>query len=307
MKIFYYVFILILTASLSVLGQQGDVTAYFAANWSPDGKYLAFTQSELKMGPPRSMKADIYVMKADGTEVKKITGDQLNELLPSWSNDGKRIAFMNTVMGSNEGNIYIMNSDGSQLTQITKNSGTNNEPSFSPNGKQIAFNSNRETGELKFQIYVMNADGTNIKRLTTDSSVTYFAPKWSPDGKKLVYYVEKGDRKDQIWSMNADGSNQTLLTGGSGHNFYPSWSSDGKKIIFSGFREANSDPTKDAPTLYIMNADGSDIKPFGNLKGSGASFSPNGKKIVYIGGKFPVTGIYVANSDGSNPVKLIGN
>ncbi len=92
----------------------------------------------------------------------------------------------------------------------------------------------------------MNIDGSNIKALTTDNTLAFYNPIWSPDGKKIVYYVEKGDNKDQIWTMNADGSDQKLLTNNIGHNFYPSWSADGKQIIFCSNRDG------EAQVIYSM-------------------------------------------------------
>ena len=53
-----------------------------------------------------------------------------------------------------------------------------------------------------------------------------------------------------------------------------------------------------------MNADGSGVTRLGNINSFFARFSPDGKKIAFIMGKFPNTGIYIADADGSNPVKI---
>ncbi len=121
---------------------------------------------------------------------------------------------------------------------------------------------------------------------------------FSPDGKKILYYVDKGDRKDQIWVMNADGSGAIMLTGNIGHNFFPCWSADGKKIIFTSIREG------DQRGLYLMNADGTNVTRWGTSNGFMARFSPDGKRVAYVVGEFPKSGIYIANADGSNVKKL---
>jgi Tol biopolymer transport system component len=303
MKKINYAFLTIFLGLISTFAQQADVKFYQSANWSPDGKYLSFTEMQVKTAPTRSIKADIYTIKRDGTEIKKVTGDEKNEISPSWSKDGKRIIFMETSADAKEANIYVINKDGTGLIQLTKNAGRNGAPVFSPDGKKIAFCSDRDGGKL--QIYVMNADGANPKRLTSDSTISYYNPEWSPDGKKLLYYAEKGDRKDQIWTMKADGSNQTILTNNIGHNFFPSWAPDGKKIIFSAYRD--EDPMTGEASVYVMNKDGSNITKLANIKSISARFSPDGKKIAYISGRPPVTAIFLANSDGSGITKLIGN
>ena len=80
---------------------------------------------------------------------------------PTWSPDGKRIAFSSNRDGNLE--IYVMNADGSQQTRLTNNSSFDDYPAWSPDGKRIAFTSYRDR---KYEIYVMNADGSGMRQLT---------------------------------------------------------------------------------------------------------------------------------------------
>ena len=301
MKFLTLVFLTIMISTCAIFAQEITSTSYFVVSWSPDSKYLTFTKMQMtrsatpdKSKPP-VVKADVYTMKADGTEVKKITGDEQNEFAPSWSKN-KLIYFGTTLQGSKEGEIFAVKPDRTGLTQITKNIGRSSNPDVSRDGKKIAFNV--ETVEHKPQIYTMNADGSNVKALTSDDTLAFYNPVWSPDGKKIVYYVEKGDQKDQIWTMNPDGTNQTLLTGNVAHNFYPSWSADGKRIIFCSNRDGEDQ------VIYSMNPDGLDIKRLMKTNSPNARYSPDGKKIVFTAGKFPNVNIFVANADGTNEVKL---
>lgn len=308
MKRLIYLFAIVIFGAFSALAQQqqqenSSAIFYQSLAWSPDGKYLTFTAMRDMNMKDKTMKADIYVVRADGSDLKKITGDEQNEFYSSWAKN--RITFGAGAAGSKDSDIYTANWDGSNLTQVTKNAGRNATPDFSPDGKKIAFISNRDGG--KMQIYVMNADGSAATRLTKDAETAYYNPQFSPDGKRIVYYSEKGDGKDQIWTMNADGSNQTLLTGGVGHNIFPAFSPDGKRIIFSSSnRRAKSDGSYiEGSYVYTMNVDGSDLTLLGvGINSYFARFSPDGKKIAYIHGKFPETAIYIANADGSRLVKL---
>jgi TolB protein len=297
MKKIIFAILIVSAGVISVFAQDAAPSRFYQAmEWSPDGKYLTFTLMDIKSMKPMSMKADIYVMKADGSEMKKVTGDEKNEFFSSWSKDGKRVFFGASVQGSKESDIFAVNTDGSGLTQLTKNNQRNSAPSVSPDGNKIVFNS--ETVERKPQIYVMNADGSNIRALTNDTTLAFYNPIWSPDGKRIVYYTEKGDNKDQIWVMNADGSNQKLLTNNIGHNFYPSWSADGKRVIFTSERDGEKQ------VIYSLKTDGTDLKRVLKTNSFYAKISPDGKKIAYIAGQFPSNNIFIADADGANVIKL---
>jgi TolB protein len=282
----------------------GAQTAIFHqdVSWSPDGKYIAFTGMHDFDRKTDAFKADLYVMRADGSELRKISGDEKNEFYTSWSKG--HIAFSAEVPGTKQSDIFIASPDGSGVRQLSKANGKNTAPAISRDGKKIAFASTRD-GE-KYQIYTMSADGSGVTRLTRDPAVGCFNPQWSPDGKRIVYYTEKGDGKDQVWVMSSNGLNKTLLTADIGHNIFPGWSSNGKKIIFSSSkRDAYSTGSYvDGSFLYTMNADGSRLMKLGSIKSFFSRFSPDGKKIAYVAGKFPATQIYIANADGSGPVQI---
>jgi Tol biopolymer transport system component len=287
---------------LVVKAQQPQSMFIQDVSWSSDGKYLAFTGMHDFDQKNHTFKADIYVVRADGSALQKISSDDKNEFYTSWAKG--RVAFGADVPGTKNSDIYSANPDGSDLRQLTKDSSRNATPSFSRDGKRIAFVSTRD-GE-KHQIYVMNSDGSNLLRLTKDPAVSFYNPQLSPDGKHIVYYAEKGDNLDQIWVMNIDGSDQRLLTGGIGHNIFPGWSADGKRIIFSSSKRDKNDSGSfvEGSYIYTMNADGSALTKLGNINSFFARYSPDGKKIAYISGRFPNAAIYVANADGSGAVKV---
>jgi TolB protein len=299
------IIVAVLVLSLTLLSHAQRVAPSMFiqdVSWSGDGKYLFFTGMHDFDQQAHTFKADIYSVRTDGSDLRKITGDERNEIYTAWAKG--RVAFSADKPGTKDSDIYTANPDGSDLRQITKGPGKNTTPSVSKDGKLIAFVSTRDGG--KYQIYVMNSDGSNVTRLTKDDNVGYFNPQVSPDGKRIVYYAEKGDSLDQIWVMNSDGSNQTLLTGGVGHNIFPGWSADSKRIIFSSSKRDKADGGSyvDGSFLYTMNADGSALTKIGNIKSFFARYSPDGKKIAYVAGKFPDAAIYIANADGSGAQKV---
>ena len=75
----------------------------------------------------------------------------------------------------------------------------------------------------------MYPDGTGLNKLTNDK-VNYFSPKWSPDGKHIVYV---DSATNDLYIMDADGENKVNLTNTFEYaEAYPSWSPDGNKIAY---------------------------------------------------------------------------
>jgi Tol biopolymer transport system component len=301
MKNIIFCFLIVLVASGAAASQQ-NALFHQDVTWSSDGKYIAFCGMHDFDPASNTFKADIYVIRVDGSGMKRISSNDMNEFYTAWAKD--RIYFGVETPGTKDSNIYSARWDGSDLKQVTNSKGKNATPAVTRDGKHIAFVSTRDNE--KYQIYTANADGSDTKRLTTDPAIGYFNPQFSPNGKRIVYYAEKGDGKDQVWVMNADGSNATLLTNNIGHNIFPGWSADGKEIIFaSSKRDQRSDGSYvDGSYLYVMKADGSDLRKLGNIQSFFGRFSPDGKLIAYVSGKFPSTNIFLANADGSAPKQI---
>jgi len=85
----------------------------FDPAWSPDGRRIAFYSA-------RGGNKEIYVMDADGGNIRNLTNDPKTDGRPSWSPDGQSIAFNSDRDGDHE--IYIMDADGSNQRSLTNNS-----------------------------------------------------------------------------------------------------------------------------------------------------------------------------------------
>ena len=179
------------------------VSATVGCGGGSSGDRIVFGSGSVYDSDGTFYDSEIFVMNADGTEVRQLTDNDDGDFEPSWSPDGKRIAFSSWRVGDSE--IFVMNADGTKVRQLTDNDGS--APSWSPNGKHIAFSSERD-GD--FEIFVMNADGTEVRQLTDNDEINRF-PSWSPNGEHIAF-TSGNLAYQEIFVMNADGTN-TYSTG----------------------------------------------------------------------------------------------
>lgn len=192
--------------------------------WSPDSTQIAFTSN-------RDGNDEIYVIavsdgpEADGNAPRLLTDNRGGQDVdPTWSPDGSRIAFVSDRDGNDE--IYVMNADGTDQQRLTNNDVDDWWPAWSPDGTRIAFTSGRDGND---EIYVMaapngsEAGGSDQRRLTNTDAKNW-CPAWSLDGSQIVFQsVPIGQWNWNIYVMNSDGTNQQQLTDGDAADEYPVW------------------------------------------------------------------------------------
>jgi Tol biopolymer transport system component len=198
-----------------------ETPGVFGFTWSPDGRRLAFAASnfEIMTDPTVKIRAEsrLSVADADGrnrstlatavgdTDPKKIIAALVSVSDPTWSPDGRRIAF-DSFQGELT-QIHVINPDGSGRVPLTSQ-GANYGAAWAPGGDRIAFLSHRGG---QWQVFVMNADGSGQLRLTGSGEDRH--PTWSPDGRRIVYASKRGELW-QLYSVNTDGTGETRLTEG---------------------------------------------------------------------------------------------
>jgi Tol biopolymer transport system component len=219
-----------------------------APAWSPDGRRIAFVSwrdtlaGKWNLGP-----GSIYIMHFDpiagvGGNAFRLTDKGGNDTWPTWSPDGKRIAFQSDRGGDQD--IWVINIDGSGLTNLTNSPSQDEHPAWSPNGTQIAFTSRR--GGVR-DVWVMGADGSNPVNLTNTGDRDRY-PMWSPDGTRIAFNTKR-DGDQEIYVMNADGSNQRNVTHSPDTEGMAAWSPDGTRLVLYSDRPGDKD-------IFIVDLNG---------------------------------------------------
>ena len=239
---------------------------------------------------------------------------------PSWSPDGKRIAFISDRDGHPDrapgwftSEIYVMDADGGNPQNLTNHPSDDRSPSWSPDGTRIVFQSYRDNDRNhNIEIYVINADGSNLQRITNNLAADE-DPAWSPDGGRIVFSSAREGHfmdahkniTDEIYVMDADGGNQQRLTENRNNDWDPVWSPDGKRIAFAADRKGDFEKID----IYVMDADGGNQQKLTNNRvwDGSPSWSPDSKRIAFHSERDGNYEIYVMDADGGNLQNLTNN
>src|SRR6266568_1342430 len=235
---------LVLIRLLSVLAV---LVGLLGASEPAHATYPGTNDGRLAFGMTVGGNVDIYSVLPNGDDLRRLTSDASFDACPSYSPDGKEIAFCSNRSGATE--IWKMKQNGTKQEQVTHLNGSVTFPDFSPDGSKIVFGGS--AGGSNPDIWVVNSDGSDAARLTSGPDVDLF-PAWSPDGSKIVFI-----RNAQVWTINADGGVATQLTfDPAPKGQVPDWSPDGDQIAFVSFPAPPSPANLGARTIYVINADG---------------------------------------------------
>ena len=289
--------------------------------WSQDGNRIAFISGSSSWG-----QDSLFVMSSNGLEVNQIVNldsigdDYIVELPPSWSPDGRHLAFVTKESGSSDYIAHMVEIDGTGLTRIEEVLSPSLAPEWSPDGGHIAFA--KILGNERVRLYVSAADSSMPIELPVGGRNI----SWSPDGLEIATesFIVKVDGYSVIDPRSPGG--------------FASWSPDGSRIVINAQpategsllydldelddieRTIKSTPSNGpGVVLYTMNKDGTDRRILVEQNEDGSLFAGNGRPLddgrppttIYFDGVGPLpapfdieqcsNGVVVSNLD-ENPM-----
>jgi len=189
-----------------------DSTRFYRGVYDPSGTRLAIVGSVDGV-------SEIFTA-TNGGGLKRLTKDRYIDVGPSWSPDGRQIAFVSDRTGGPQ--IYVMNADGSGVRRLTFDGSYNTSPAWSPDGEWIAFETRINS---QFDIWkVRPTGGPSIPLISHPRSDEH--PAWSPDGRLLAFSSTRYGRAD-IYVASSGGEAAKLppvirITN-HGDNTQPAW------------------------------------------------------------------------------------
>jgi TolB protein len=187
--------------------------------WSPDGDWIAFSRDV-------GGDAELWMVRADGTDLVQLTANADEDREASWSPDGTRIAFTREGPGGTT-NIMLLALGGGGELAVTPAGGFDGAPDWSPDAKRIAFN--RFLPGEGNRVFTVAPNGKALTQRTFGGGPTGFNdvhPAWSPDGARIAF-ARGGDQDDglpfHIHIVTLATGKTAQVTSGRVVDLLPSW------------------------------------------------------------------------------------
>ncbi len=280
LKLSIIVFFAIVLVGAAYFLLKSDVRKVENANWSMQGEWIVFS-----CAPQAGSQSSLYLVRPDGSNLTRLTTNEIVAVSPAWSPKGDEIIFEAV-----PGKLYRLRRGSEELIAISnQDDGRGYFPAWSPDGQWIAFiswNPNEKymlvrvsvdgdvqipiIGNVNEEPISWSADGqwiaysygkgtaSGVRKVKIDGSEVQNMrereitnPVWSPDGKEMAF---RNSSDGDIYVTSQGGSDITQITDFPTDIYHPTWSADGEWIIFvSAFGKADTQ-------LFKIRADGSDLQ-----------------------------------------------
>lgn len=209
----------------------------------------------------------LYVADADGRNSQEILSSAQPIMSPSWSPDGKKLAYVSFESGQSA--IYVQEVASGRRLQLTDFEGLNSAPAWSPDGRRLAMSLSKDGNP---DIYIMDLADRSLNRITSSSSIDT-EPEWAPDSSALLFTSDRSGGP-QIYRHRFSGDTERLTFTGN-YNARARLTPDGEQVFMihrseRGFQIARL--SLDNDRLVIISDSTRDESP---------SVAPNGSMVIF--------------------------
>jgi TolB protein len=249
---------------------------------------------EIAFDSQRGSSFDIYLLDAARNITVRLTRSDADEYSPAWSPDGDYLAYV--YQSDDDRAVYVMQSNGRSTRRLTGVTLLTMNPSlaWSPDGATLALATVDENIQ---SIFLIDSDGANLHRLSGVQG-NAFTPTWSKDNQ--IAFSWSPVSNTEIWVMDVgEPESAHRITEHPLTDTSPAWSPDGYEIAFTSDRDGSTD-------IYLMNADGSDLRPltyFPSLE-TMPTWSPNSERIAFVSNQTGNRDLFMMQSDGTGIQQL---
>jgi TolB protein len=246
-------------------------------------------------GTGRNINYTLMVADSDGYNPQTVVRSREPLLSPSWSPDGRKLAYVSFERGNSS--IYIQEIATGSREVVSSFRGINGAPAFSPDGRRLALTLSRSGNP---EIYVMDLGTKALTQITRHWGIDT-EPAWTPDGQSLVFTSDRGG-KPQLYQVSAAGGEAQRITSRGEYNARASVASDGKRIAMAQgggnvYRIAVLDRSFGSGGDVLL------LSP-GNLDES-PSFAPNGSMVLYAAREGRRGVLYAVSADARVRQRLV--
>jgi dipeptidyl aminopeptidase/acylaminoacyl peptidase len=316
---------------------------------SPDEQSVAYVVTRVDE-EANAYRSAIWVTPLDGSaEPRQLTSGARSDHSPRWSPDGRWLAFVSNRDGEDEkkahGELYVLPADGGEPRRLTEGKEGVDSIAWSPDSSRLAFtrrvrdaaydeeddrkraprrfdrvffklNGVGWVGDRRNHVFVVGLEGEDERQLTNGDSENS-EPRWSGDGKRIVFTSMRGDRWDVVFvealyelDVDADGAEPRRLSQTDESANAASFSADGSRIAYFHTPEDGTYPHHSQ--IAVIRADGSDRRILTTSLDRQCAPFPLGREPVWDGDRIAFgvedggnVHVYTVAADGSGEPELL--
>ena len=281
-------------STLTIAAAATAAVLWMDCSASAQGSTVAFVSD-------RDGNPDIYTLGADGSDLRRITTHPGIDRAPTWSPDGRQIAFVSDRLGPAA--LFRVDVQTGEVALLLEADGVgqsldSSSLAWSPDGDYLAYSiRDNERRELFVEVLSMRTGAK--KRLQKG-----MRPSWSPDGARLAF---NAGQFPQIVVMQAEGGEPVALlrkpAGTLSVDLGPIWSPDGLSILFSS---ADLRQGRTNPNVYVQRIDEDTAVRLTDSPGRDQAYgwSPDAARFVFVSDRDGNSEIYIGSLDGEGPRNL---